>query len=217
MGRQVMDMTGQRFVRWTVLSLAPRTGKGQSRWLCRCDCGTEKILLGDRLRNGLTRSCGCLKIEEHTARLTTHGHAGAGERRDPTYRSWSSMKNRCTNPVDPKYPDYGGRGIKVCQRWLDDYTAFLADMGQRPEGCTIERLNVHGNYEPGNCTWATPTTQARNRRNSRLIDFQGEKRTIAEVSEMTGIKQTTLSHRLGSGWSVESATSMPVGSRQSND
>jgi hypothetical protein len=155
-----------RFGRLVVLGQAPRLSKA-IRWHCKCDCGGSTISQGHSLRHGMAQSCGCLAIECTRQRNTTHGHTGS-----ETYQTWVSMLQRCENPNTVAYHCYGGRGIKVCERW-HEFENFLADMGERPSGKTIDRYpNKDGNYEPGNCRWATPKEQAGNRR-SNLIDLTG--------------------------------------------
>jgi hypothetical protein len=162
----VIDLSGQRFGRLAVLGRAQRA-KPEAYWHCRCDCGVEVVVNGCRLRNGNTRSCGCLRRE--TAAINgdhnvSHGYARMGIRRHPLYSVWSGMRTRCRNPNNKNWKDYGGRGITVCERW-DKFENFLADMGERPgPSYSIDRIDVEGNYEPGNCRWATPTEQVRNRR-----------------------------------------------------
>lgn len=149
---------GTRFSRLTVVS---REGKYLS---CICDCGTIKSVRIDHLNAGRIKSCGCLAVETARAIHTKHGEsftrAGAVT---PEYRSWRSMLNRCNRASDISYPLYGGRGIKVCERWLS-YENFLADMGRRPPKTSIDRINTNGNYEPANCRWATSVQQMNNRR-----------------------------------------------------
>lgn len=156
------DIAGQRFGRWMVVSLHAKPTREKpshnSLWLCRCDCGTQAIIDGPNLVKGGTQSCGCLKLE----RRTKHGHAK--KRQIPnTYYSWLALKQRCTNPNNPSYKNWGARGISVCERWLS-YENFLADMGPCPYGFTIERIDVNGNYEPSNCTWIPKSEQGKNKR-----------------------------------------------------
>jgi hypothetical protein len=154
--KHLIDLAGQRFGRLTVVSYGKNAREG---WFCRCDCGVEWFVPSGSLRNGSTRSCGCLKRDEMSQRLRTHGGAFM-----PEYKIWEAMRRRCSKPSDPSYKNYGARGISVCERWLD-YGNFLADMGKRPTPKhTLDRTNNDGNYEPGNCHWATRSEQAKNRR-----------------------------------------------------
>ena len=157
MANHLVDITNQRFGR--LLCLRPGTSHRSGRfWICICDCGTECEIRGGSLRSGLTRSCGCLRSDKET-------HQKHGQATQPTgaYRSWISMRSRCRNPKCNRFQYYGGRGITICDRW-DKFENFLADMGDRPVGRTLDRINVNGNYEPSNCRWATPAEQLMNRR-----------------------------------------------------
>lgn len=154
-----LDLTGQRFGRVTALARAAASGGSNTRWRCLCDCGRRFTAQRGNLRRGVTLSCGCMRIEMQTI----HGHASDGDT-SRTYVSWRHMIARCTNPRNDSYIDYGGRGIKVCEHWRS-FANFLADMGERPPGLTLDRFpNRDGNYEPGNCRWATPKEQIGNRR-----------------------------------------------------
>jgi hypothetical protein len=163
-----IDLTGQRFFRLTVVSFAGVNRRGQALWRVRCDCGTERSVRGDNLRNGTTGSCGCWKAMCATLITLRHGHARRGGSRSPEYRSWQNMLQRCTNPKDQDWKNWGGRGIRVCDRWLHSFENFFVDMGRKPSPAhSIDRSNNDGNYEPGNCCWATAKEQRANRRDSR--------------------------------------------------
>lgn len=198
--RKLIDLTGKKFTRLTVLSRAANNGKAIA-WNCLCDCGSTKIAHGDNLKSGATKSCGCLQKELASRRsevlLTTHGLCGT-----PTYRTWKSMKQRCLNPKTPNYKNYGGRGIGICKRWLK-FENFLADMGERPAGKTIDRIDNDKNYCKENCKWATFKEQALNRRSSVRLAFKGKTLCITEWAEKLKVKPYILYNRLRRGWSIE--------------
>ena len=164
-----------------------------ARWRCRCACGTTLTVRGDSLSSGNTTSCGCAKRElaaEVGRANRTHGRTGS-----PEYAAWRGAWTRCTNPRRKDWADYGGRGISDCERWRD-FAAFLSDMGPRPEGGSIERIDTDGGYTPKNCRWATAREQARNRRTSRVVEIGGRRATLAEWAERSGISEDVLWARL---------------------
>lgn len=199
------DLTGQRFGRLVVIAIADRVD-GQRRWLCRCDCGVEKLAVGDRLRGGILRSCGCSRA----LALITHGHCRTG-RVTKEYRIWCAMIGRCSNPTDAHWSRYGGRGISVCQRWRESFAAFLEDIGPRPSPKhTLDRTDNNGNYEPGNCRWATRREQALNRENTVRVTLNGKVVTLAEACESAGIHINTVRGRISRGWDVQRAVTERV-------
>jgi len=189
MGKAI-DMVGQRFGRLVVVSRAKNSNAGSAMWSCFCDCGGTAIVVGGGLRSGHTKSCGCLKNEKTAERNFKHGMVGTS-----TYVIWDSMKQRCVNPNDTTYKNYGGRGITVCDRW-DKFENFYADMGKRPEGMSIERKDNNGNYCLENCCWETRWNQARNRRSNIIIKYDGREQCMADWADEFGIDRGTLRHRL---------------------
>lgn len=182
--RPTEDLCGKRFGRVTVA--APVAGTGRARFSCRCDCGTVFAVLAQALKSGNTRSCGCLYRESRGA-LGKSRHGMTGTR---THAAWLEMRRRCCNPRSQAWPNYGGRGIVACAHW-QTFENFLADMGECPIGMEIDRQNVNGNYEPGNCRWATLVEQANNKRNNRMVDGL----TVAQVADRDGIKYSTAYYR----------------------
>lgn len=194
------DLTGMSFSRLTVIGEARK-----HYWLCRCECGVEKSIYQSNLISGRTRSCGCLNRENLNVK-GTHRKTGT-----EAYRVWAAMKARCYRVTSKDYPNWGGRGITVCDRWKNSFENFLEDMGDRPPGFTIDRIDVNGNYEPGNCRWATKEQQSRNKTNNHVITFNGESACISEWAERVGIKYFTICSRLASGWTVEDSLTIPIG------
>lgn len=193
---------GERFGRWVVLEIVDC---GHRK--CRCDCGTEKTVLRQTLTQAKGKSCGCLRKERTAERSTKHGGAAG---RVPTYYVWKGMRRRCQNPNAQDYKYYGGRGISICDRWRDSFENFLADMGARPGAeFSIERKDNEGPYSPSNCVWATRIQQMNNRRNNRLVEFDGETMTVAEWASRIGMSRSCLYNRLYQlKWSVSKSLNM---------
>ena len=196
------NITGQIFGRLTAIERMPRGYHSPKRvfWRCQCKCGNERILAYTTLVHGKTRSCGCLRKEAYRECPRTHGKS-----RTPTFAIWCGMLARCSNPNVIVYGRYGGRGIKVCERW-HDFSAFIADMGERPSlDHSLDRIDNAGNYEPGNVRWATTWQQASNKRNTLMISAFGRTLHLAEWSRQVGITSQTIHKRLKRGWPPERA------------
>lgn len=197
----------QRFGRLTVtgqLILVQRPdGKRPYRfWPVRCDCGTELSVQQGHLVSGHTESCGCFHIES----IAIHGESNS-----PTYRSWCKMIQRCTNPKDKHFSFYGGRGIQVCLSWRLSYEAFRSDMGARPIGLTLDRIDSNGNYEKSNCRWATREAQQNNMRSNRFITVHGEAKTVSQWAKHFGIAPQIVTGRMKWGWKPLRALTTPPG------
>lgn len=193
------DISGQTFSYLRAKAWARNSHYG-SEWLCECVCGKERIVRASYLRNGSVRSCGCKTREAIGNRMRRHGMS-----RSPTWNSWASMRKRCQDKKCSAFWRYGGRGIRVCERW-NVFENFLADMGERPtRRHSIERINNNGNYELNNCVWALPIQQANNRSSSLLLSLNGKTQTLTQWASELGIVENTLRGRLRLGWSVEDA------------
>jgi len=194
------DLAGRKFGRLTaVRKLVIKSS--QWSWWCVCECGSEKEVLAGSLKSGQTRSCGCLSRDVTSKRVKTHGKS-----KTRTYKIWSQMLKRCYRPKSTGFSRYGGRGISVCDRWFGKggFDRFLEDMGEPPSNKhTIDRIDNDGDYEPGNCRWATIREQNRNRSCSRSMTFLGKTRSIMEWSIVTGLSYPCILRRVRSGWSVE--------------
>ena len=190
------DLTGQMFGRLTVLEVAGRNREGSTLWRCRCACGVETIVVSRNLASGNSKSCGCLRLELARAQTLVHGHAHKG-RETREYWTWQAMLRRCRDPHSAFYAYYGGRGITVCERWLS-FTNFLADMGSRPAGTSIERQDNNKGYAPENCYWGTRQQQAINqRRKPRASRFFGVERSRDRRSWCARIKVSNKRYYLG--------------------
>lgn len=201
---------GSRYGRFTILGVGELQEVERSnrvckfsRSVCLCDCGVVKLVSNSLLRSGKTESCGCMKLEALQKRVV-HGYNRQNSR-SSEYDAWNNMRARTGNPKSSHYKDYGGRGIKVCERW-GSFENFISDMGDKPSSKhSLDRIDVNGDYTPENCRWATKKEQARNCRNSVHITCNGETKTLAEWAEVTGVRRETISKRIKAGWPVEEA------------
>ncbi len=203
MGKPI-DMTGQRHGRLSVIEMAGHNKHRQRLWRCVCDCGETTEVLGFLLRYEQTRSCGCLAREAIASVNKKHGKSKS--------QIWSmhrSMMDRCYLQTSTAYKNYGGRGITVCKRW-HDFENFYADMGDKPKGMTLERMDNDGPYTPDNVRWASYKDQANNRRSNVVLEFEGKKQTMQQWSDEMGLKIQTVWARLNRGWSVDRALTEEV-------
>ena len=209
MGKAI-DLTGQRFGRWTVLCKAEKGNDTRARWLCQCDCGNTAIVYGYSLRSGGSLSCGCLRRDRASETHRVHGESSSR-----LHYIWSSMLQRCNNPHVEKYPRYGGRGISVCPQWKD-FSIFRewAISSGYTDALSLDRINVNGNYAPDNCRWVTLADQHRNKSSNRMLSLNGQTKCLVEWAELLKISRQTLQSRLASGWSIEDTLTTPVGQKR---
>lgn len=199
---RLRERAGERHGRLTVIKRGPSLASGMTRWWCECECGRACVLVSVANLGRITFSCGCL-AREKASRIgrsnKTHG-ASAGGRISAEYRVWKGVKDRCLNASATGYADYGGRGIGLCKAWQQSFEAFLRDMGPMPGPCySIERLDNNGNYEPANCVWATPRQQARNRRTTVWVRWQGETLALPDAAERAGLTWSQAWRRMRRG------------------
>lgn len=202
-----IDLTGETFGRLTVISRVVDENSKATKWLCRCECGNECIVHAGSLRGGYTKSCGCLRTEKCHDMAVTHGLSAT-----PLYDVWVSMRRRCFYTKCKPYKNYGGRGITVCEEWLDFPTFYNWAMNSGYEhGLTLERLDVNGDYEPKNCTWITREQQARNKTTNRIIEIDGVSKCLAEWCEEYGANYSRAYQRIVLlGWEPKRALTAPV-------
>lgn len=186
----IRDLSGQRFGRLVAIAIHPIRKSRNVQWRCVCDCGSGVIAMSSNLSRGLTRSCGCYKRDLSIARHKTHGLS-----RTPEYSSWRSAMTRCFNPKCAEYKYYGGRGIVMCETWRVSFERFLQDMGPRPDGSELDRINNDGPYSPDNCRWASRVVQMRNTRQTLRITHDGITLSLTEWAERTGIPRSVLDDR----------------------
>ena len=199
-----IDLTGKRFGRLTVIEEAGRDKFHRTMWKCRCDCGNEKVIPYENLAKGDTRSCGCLAHDLTVERNLKHGDSFRGKK-ERLYGIYNNMKTRCYTKTDSHYERWGGRGIKMCDEWLNSYEAFKewAINNGYKEDLTIERIDNDGNYCPENCKWISHKEQARNKRNNHFLTYNGERKCLGEWCEIYNIPRTTLWNRVARGWTPE--------------
>ncbi len=195
-----MDLTGQKFGRWTVVQRVPSTGN--AKWECLCECGSTGAVKSNKLRGGASQSCGCLALEIRKTMHRTHGMADT-----PEYVIWSSMKQRC---ADVSNPYYGGKGVQICTRWAASFEAFYRDMGVRPDGMSIDRIDSSKGYSKSNCRWATTKDQSRNRSSTIPIIINGETRLLSDWLQALPISYGSYRKRLAKGWSKTKALTIPA-------
>ncbi len=196
---------GARFERLTVIGESFRKENKQWYVKCRCDCGVERDILCKNLLKGHTKSCGCFNRERPRKGNLTHGKSNT-----PAWRSYYAMMTRCHNQNSQRFSSYGGRGIKVCERWRAGFEFFLADMGERPDGCSLDRVDVDGDYSPENCRWATLEQQSNNKRDTSYLEHAGRRMSIALWAKETGIDRGCIEVRLKLGWDISSALTIPA-------
>lgn len=198
--RPNIDMTGVQVGRLSVLTFSdPDYWYGSEvTWICVCSCGNMTLVRGSKLRDGSANSCGCYRKERMVKANYKHGNASrSGLSRE--YKVWSGMLDRCYYEHNVGFEHYGGRGISVCDKWKDDFSKFLADMGKCPPGYSLERIDVNGNYEPCNCKWIPLSDQQKNMRKTVRIEWNGEVKILADWSKLTGIDHTTIQRSIKRG------------------
>jgi hypothetical protein len=194
--KNFINLTGQTFGRLTVVRRQENTKEGIAKWECLCECGKYTICRGSRLRSGETKSCGCI-------------YPGTSIR--PEYRTWQSMKDRCLNPNNRQFKDYGGRGVRMYDNWIESFTEFYKYVGPKPtSNHTIDRINNNIGYFPGNVKWSTVKEQNNNKRNNLIITFNNKSATLAQWAEFIGISKDILNQRIHRGWPIEKAFTHPV-------
>ena len=204
------DLEGSRFHSLLILGFAGRNKCKQNQWFCKCDCGKIIRVTTNHLTTKHTNSCGCFLVEQIKKSNTTHGKT-VGLKVPDVYAIWVGMNQRCKNPNHKYYKDYGARGISVCESWQNSFENFTTDMGERPEGLTLERIENDLGYFKENCRWATRIEQGNNKRNNRVITFNGETKTIAQWANIALVSDNILRGRINRGWPIEKALTLPIG------
>jgi hypothetical protein len=196
-----LDLNGQVFGRWHVKEFAYKKPTGEIYWHCICDCGVERAVKAASLRSGKSVSCGCYRIEK----VSSHGYTAT-----PTFYTWQSMKQRCNYEGAKSYKHYGGRGIEICERWLESFENFLADMGEKPAGTSLDRKDNNGPYSPDNCKWSTAEEQQLNKTNTRWITYEGETLALSDWARRYNTTPQLIFNRIHAGWSIHDALTKPI-------
>ena len=207
---EFVDLTGKRFGKLVVISY--HHSNNATYWLCQCDCGNTTIVKTGSLNYGSTRSCGCGSIEQARENLRNHAQRGHGfANKEKLYSVWKGMRERCNNPNNKRYKNYGGRGIKICPDW-NDYTAFRkwAIENGYSENLTIERIDINKGYCPENCRWATWKEQAQNTTRTRFLTYNGKTQSMSMWAKELGLSYGVINHRVQRGWSIERIANIPV-------
>lgn len=199
-GKCLLDIIGETYGHFTVVSYAEKRHNKDNYWYIRCSCGEVKKIRQDLLLKGDLPRCGCREKVRAPKRYSAH----------PLLRIWLGMKSRCYDAGNKRYRNYGGRGITVCDRWLDSFDSFVEDMGERPSGYTLDRINNDGNYEPSNCRWVTKLVNNRNKSNNIYMVFMGIRFCLAELAALMGLSGKACSKRLKNGWPLTGAMLFPV-------
>ena len=208
---KVLDLTGQKFGRLTVIKRVDNDKKGDSCWLCKCDCGNYKVVGSNNLKSGNVKSCGCLRESMAKTKLYIHG-----KYKTRLFRLWSNIKTRCYNKKEKAYKYYGGRGITMCDEWLSDFMNFYNwaidngyDENAKKYECTIDRIDNNKGYFPDNCRWVTQQIQNRNKRTNKNITYNGETHCLMEWAEILGVNYKSLCNRFSYGWSLDRIFNQP--------
>lgn len=210
---KLIDLTGQRFGRLTVVERDKEwCGKDlHAHWICRCDCGNFVSTSGQRLRNKTAQSCGCFR-KERMSEVSIKENTVHGQAHTKLYKVFYGMKDRCYNPKNRKYKDYGGRGITICDEWLCDFSVFYswAVSNGYKVGLSIDRIDNDMGYSPNNCRWTGVGEQNSNKRDNHIITFQGETKTVSQWAEQLGVNSSVIYTRIRRGWEVEKVLTAPV-------
>ena len=202
---KALNLIGSRFGKLTVIERVENDAHGHSRWCCKCDCGNDTVVIGYELKNGHIKSCGCYRSENLNDFNRTHNLS-----KHPLYRVWKAMKSRCNNPNSTAYERYGGRGINVCDEWNSDFKAFYewAVSNGYEKGLTIDRIDNDGNYCPENCRWVSYATQNTNKRNIRMITFNGKTQNMKEWANELGIPYKMFAKHIKDGQSISAVQAL---------